>query len=158
MKTRYILGIVVSVIMAAGSYLFIEMCLKARTSYFFSIMSSSDKFSNSYGRAIEITEQAALLSLPFILYFIVLYILAIKSVKTRKAKTISIIGLALSSILLIWDILTLSSPSHISFDEVGYAWIAYALLMAILFFAIIKEVDTDITSMKSNDEIVDDII
>jgi uncharacterized membrane protein YjfL (UPF0719 family) len=158
MKTRYIFGIVLSITMSFGSYLYMEMCRRARANYFINIMSSSSDSSEVYHESILITEQAALLSLIFLLFFIIMYVLTVKQIKTKKVKNISIVGLAASAILIAWTILMLGSPSHISFDEVGYAWIAYGGLMAILFFAISKALDTEISSSISNDEIVDDII
>lgn len=50
------------------------------------------------------------------------FVLALMRIKTRTMKVISIIGLSLSGIFLLWAVLPMASPASISFDEIGRAF------------------------------------
>ena len=80
-------------------------------------------------------------------------------VKTATSKVLSIIGLSITVLAIAWDGLMISSPSHISYDEVGPAWIVYGLIA--LAFAIVHLVQSVKYGKKkkqnSNDMVIDDL-
>lgn len=91
---------------------------------------------NSYSSAAsDYTTEAAIVSIFFFLFFITTDILGVARVKTTTTKTLGIIGLCLSGLMLMWDFLILSSPSSLSFDEVGGGFGFYGLIM--LAFSIV---------------------
>ena len=97
----------------------------------------------------NLTEEGGLLTFPFFLFFFVIFIANFK-----RAKGISIMGILFSLIMMAWDGAMIDSPSHISFDEVGIAWIAYAAI-CILFFSILIKKATKLP--KESTEIIDDM-
>lgn len=135
-RAFYIVGIVFAVIfLFLGAY-YAEEVSSARWNDYFSSYSSFD-YSYSFGSDLdnEYTEEAGLWSLFFILSFITVDLLGLLKVKTKTVKVLSIIGLSLSLIMLIWTFLMISSPGSISFDEVYPAWAFYCL--TVLAFSIV---------------------
>lgn len=72
--------------------------------------------------AEEGTQLGGIVSVVFMLISAAIFLLALMKIKTKTMKVVSIIGLALSGIFLIWGFLPMTSPSGISFDEVGPAF------------------------------------
>jgi hypothetical protein len=119
-KTFYILGIVFSVVF------FIVIA------YYVEEVNSYDSYSYSsyysYDSSTGITSEAGIISVLFILFFIAMDILGLLKIKTRTIKVLSIIGLSLSGLFLLWAIAMLSDPGAISFDEAGPGFWLYALI------------------------------
>jgi hypothetical protein len=139
-KAFYITGIVLSVIFFFLIALYAEETSSARYSDYYSYSSYSDYNSynsyRSYGSsASEYTTEAALWSILFFLFFVATDILGLIKIKTKTTKVLSIIGLSISFIFLLWNFGVLSSPSSMSFDEVAPAWILYSFIF--LAFSII---------------------
>lgn len=97
----------------------------------------------------NLTEEGGLLTFPFFIIFFILYIANFK-----RAKGISIMGILFSLIMMAWDAAMIDSPSHISFDEVGVAWIGYAVISILFFSILIKKSNK---SIKESEEIIDDM-
>lgn len=91
-----------------------------------------DYYENKY---VESTEIAASISLVFFVWAFVVFIMSVIIVKTTTSRVLSIIALVLTLLMTVWAIMVLDSPRSMSFDEVGVAWIVYALI--ILVFSII---------------------
>lgn len=138
-KAFYIVGIVFSVIFLILTAGYAEEVSSARYSYFFDSYNSYGSYDYNYydygSSASDLTMSAALWSLFFFLCFIVIDLLGLLKVKTKTTKVLSIIGLSLSGIFLLWNFAVLSSPGALSFDEVSPAWVLYCLTM--LAFTII---------------------
>lgn len=81
------------------------------------------------------------------LCLLTIHILGIAMKNKRNNRTLSFIGIFISIIIFIWDLLMLSKPTSISFDEVYLVWILFSFLSAIIFFfqvyLKIKHKDTD---------------
>jgi hypothetical protein len=66
-------------------------------------------------------------TLLVMIFFIVLYVVSIRKVENNLVKSIGIIGIILSVVMICWDFVMLGSPLVVSFDEIGSAWIVYYL-------------------------------
>lgn len=85
--------------------------------------SSSYTYSDTYDDiAEEGTQTGGVISVVFMLLSAVVFLLALMKIKTKTMKVISIIGLSLSGLFLLWGFLPMTSPSGVSFDEVGPAF------------------------------------
>lgn len=144
-KALYIVGIVFSVIFLILSVGYADEVNSAGYSYYNSYSYDSygydsygyDDYSyNNYGSSSssDLTMEAALWSLFFFLSFIAIDLLGLIKVKTKTTKILSIIGLSLSGMFLLWNFAVLSSPGALSFDEVAPAWVLYCLAMHVFSF------------------------
>lgn len=138
-KAIFIIGIVLAFIFIGVCGYYAEEVSSARFEYLFSSYNYSDysysgysSYDSSYR---DLTSEAGLWSLLFILFFVAMNLVGLIKVKTKTSKVLSIIGLSFSGILLFWDFAVIASPGAMSFDEVSPAWIFFALTM--LAFAII---------------------
>lgn len=148
MKTLNIIGASLSTILIGLSFYYIDEVyfLKWRDSF------NYDGYSSASYADEALTTEVGIITLFF---FFVLGFIFIKNIKqSKKAKTISIIGIILTLILIAWDGLMLSSPSHISFDEVGYAWMGYGAICILFFVLLLKRPKA--TKEESKD-VIDDI-
>lgn len=139
-KAFNIVGIVASVLFLIISLHYISEVNQVR------IQELLESFSNSYdygyttymsygSEADDLTTEAGLISMVFFLLFVAIEILGLIKVKTATMKVLSIIGMSVTGIFLLWDFAVLSSPGAMSFDEVGVAWLLYCLIM--LAFSIV---------------------
>ncbi len=81
----------------------------------------------------------------------------------RNNRSLSFSGIFTSIIVLMWDLLMLTNPNSISFDEVYLAWILFSSLSAIIFtfqiYLKMKLKDTDSKfKIKSDSGLLDDLI
>lgn len=138
-KAIYIIGIVFAFIFIGICGYYAEEVSSARFNALFSSYNYSDYSYGGYSSydssSSDLTMEAGLWSLFFILFFITMNLIGLIKVKTRTSKVISIIGLSFSAIILFWDFAVMASPGAMSFDEVSPAWIFFALTM--LAFAIV---------------------
>lgn len=137
-KVLYIIGIVLAVVFFILNGYYSGEVSDARFDALFSSYDYSYSSYSSYsynGSASDITVEAGVWSLVFILFFIAMNLVGLIKVKTKTSKVLTIIGLSFSGILLFWDFAMIASPGSISFDEVSPAWVFYILM--ILAFAII---------------------
>lgn len=136
-KAFYIVGIVFSVILMIITFYYADEVHSARMdalwddlySYDYGGYNSYSYSYSSYDRDNDLTEEAALWSVFFILSFIAIDLLGLLKVKTKTTKVLSIIGLSLSGIFLFWSFGVMSSPGSMSFDEVAPGWLFYCLTM-----------------------------
>lgn len=137
-KVIYIIGIVLSVVFFVLSGYYSGEVSDARFDALFSSYNYSYSNYSSYsynGSASDLTVEAGVWSLVFILFFVAMNLIGLIKVKTKTSKVLTIIGLCFSGILLFWNFAMIASPGSISFDEVSPAWVFYILMM--LAFAII---------------------
>ena len=130
MKAFNIIGIVLVIILFLVCGYYIDEVSSARWSSFYNSLDYG--YGNSYGyygsSASELTMNAALIMLLFVLFYAGLYIANIVKVKTTTSKVMTIIGMSLTFIMLCWNVLMLMSPSAISFDEVGPVFIIWGII------------------------------
>lgn len=100
----------------------------------------------------SLTTEIGIITLFFFFVFGFIFIKNIK--QSKRAKTISIIGITLTVIMIAWDVVMIDSPSHISFDEVGSAWMGYGVICILLFVLLLKK--RNIVKEESSD-IIDDM-
>lgn len=131
MKALYIVGIVLSFIFIFVIGYFIQEVESARSfsSYDFSNPYGSYNYNSYYNNGSDDTMMAAIVSFFFFAFFIVASIIGLIKVKTNTNKVLSIIGLSISGIFFLWNLLVMFSPSSLSFDEVGGGWAFYSLIM-----------------------------
>lgn len=137
-KVLYIIGIVLAVVFFILSGYYSGEVSDARFDALFSSYDYSYSSYSSYsynGSASDITVEAGVWSLVFILFFIAMNLVGLIKVKTKTSKVLTIIGLSFSGILLFWDFAMIASPGSISFDEVSPAWVFFILMM--LAFSIV---------------------
>ena len=134
-KAFYIVGIVFSLIFMGIISYYAEEVSDARWDYLDSVYSSYDYGYSSYNYSMfsdnddDLTVEGGLWSLFFIFSFIAIDLLGLLKIKTTTVKVLSIIGLSLSGIFLLWDIVMILNPSGISFDEVQPGFAFYATVM-----------------------------
>lgn len=131
-RAFYIVGIVFSVIFFFVSAYYVAECQKAYIESMYSDL-YGDLYSHSsysfFSSRADLTMDAGFWSLFFLASFLTIDLLGLIKVKTTTVKVLGIIGLSLTGIFLLWTFVILSSPSSISFDEVGPAWVLYCLVM-----------------------------
>lgn len=136
-RAFYIVGIVFSVIFFFVSAYYISEARDAYLNELFSYDYSGYGYSYLYtgtSRA-DVSFEGALVSLFFFLAFLAIDLMGLLKVKTSTAKVMSIIGLSISGIFLLWNFGVLTSPGAMSFDEVGPAWMLYCMI--VLAFSIV---------------------
>jgi len=133
-KALYIVGIVFSFVFFCVSAYYVGEVSSARIMEIFSSYDSYGSYSsygsyNSYSTsASDLTTEAGLIALFFLLVVIFVDIMGMLKVKTKTSKVFTIIGLALGGIFLLWDVVMLTSPDSISYDEAGVGFTFYALI------------------------------
>lgn len=134
-RAFYIVGIVFSVVFLFITSYYAEEVQSARYDYLWDdyAYSSYDSYtpysSYSYNNSDDLTMEAGLWSLFFLLSFLVIDILGMIKVKTKTMKVMGILGVCFTGILFLWNLLVIFDPGAISFDEVAPAWVLYCLIM-----------------------------
>lgn len=107
--------------------------------------------------ATEITSEGALIILFILVFFILQNIMNLVKVKRATSKVLSIIGVSMSGIFLLYALLILMKPTHLSFDEGGQSFMLPGLMMIgfsiVFLIQYLRMIDTI-----GNDEILDDDI
>lgn len=134
-KALYIVGIVFSFVFFFVSAYYVEEVSSARIMEIFSSYDSYGGYGSSYSSysylsssASDLTTEAGLIALLFLLVVLFADIMGLMKVKTKTSKVFSIIGISLGGLFLLWDVLMLSSPDSISYDEAGIGFTFYALI------------------------------
>jgi hypothetical protein len=122
-KAFYISSLVLSVLFGIIVLYYIDLVTSARYSY------DNWYSGSSYNSGSSETEEAGLISLFFFLFFITTFLLGLIKIKRITNKVFSIIGLSLTALFLLWDLVMLSSPSGISFDEVGIGFFFFVPML-----------------------------
>jgi hypothetical protein len=71
-----------------------------------------------------------LISLGFFSFFITTFLLGLIKIKRVTNKVLSIIGLSLTALFLLWDLAMLSASENLSFDEVGVGFFFFIPVIA----------------------------
>jgi len=86
-------------------------------------------YEDYYAEAESGTRMGGIVSVFYMLISAAVFVLALMKIKTKTMKVISIIGLSLSGLFLLWGMLPVASPSGVSFDEIGAAFILAAVAL-----------------------------
>lgn len=129
-KAFYISSLVFSILFSILILYYIDLVAYARYSY---LPMPNDFAYTDFGAGK--TEEGAWISLLFFSFFITTFLLGLIHIKRVTNKILSIIGLSLSALFLLWDLEMLSSPSSLSFDEVGVGF--FFFVPVILAFSIV---------------------
>lgn len=87
---------------------------------------------NYYEQAESGTRTGGIVSVFYMLIAISAFLLALMKIKTKTMKVISIIGLSLGGIFLLWGMLPMVSPGAVSFDEIGAAFVLAGIALLAL--------------------------
>jgi len=132
MRGFYITGIVLAAILFLFTIYYAEETRHARWrayDYNYNSYNSYGGYNySSYSNDKEYTIEAGLISAFFFLFFIALEILTLIKLKTTTMKVLSIIGISITGIMILWDLLMLVDPGGISFNEVSEGWIIFAMI------------------------------
>jgi hypothetical protein len=85
---------------------------------------------NGHSTAGERTLEGAWISLLFFSFFITTFLLGLIRIKRVTNKVLSIIGISLTALFLLWDLAMLSSPENLGFDEVGIGFFFFTPVIA----------------------------
>lgn len=138
-----ITGLSLTIVFAIVIFYYAEEVSDARLDSLFSSLNSSSYYgsssytpyyssSDSYS---SITEEAGLVSLFFFGYFLFLFIFNLRSIKTKTVKVLSIIGISLTGLWLMWDFLMVADGGALSFDEIAPGFLFYNFV--VLAFALV---------------------
>ena len=143
-KTLNIIAIALSVLLIVLSFYYIDEVLILRR-YRFGDYSLSNQLKTD-----QLTFFIGLCSLLFFIPFLLIFI---KQLKLRRI--ISIIGIILTALIVVWDLMMISS-SNISFDEIGLAWVVYGTINIVLFILLLR--NKRATGKQESDEVIDDLM
>lgn len=142
-KAFNITGMALTLIFAIVIFYYMDEVDSARSSSYLSSYSNYSSYSDPYSYSSpysssyssysdsyeEITEEAGVVSLFFLLFFLAIFLINLLKLKTKTVKILSIIGLSLTGIWLIWDFLMISDGGALSFDEVGPGFLFYNFIV-----------------------------
>jgi len=142
-KAFYIIGIVFSVVFIFIGAFYMEEIDSAEWRDYYANDYSYDSYDYMYdsynysdsNEADDLTFEIAVISVFFFLLFLTIDLLGLIKVKTKTTKVLSIIGISLSGIFLLWNFALMASGGGISYDEVYPAYVLYSL--TILAFTIV---------------------
>lgn len=126
MKGLYLSNLLLSVVFGLICIYYVDLVNYERYASFLND-SFGDNF--SFNNSSRLTVEAGIICGIFLCFFLVIFISGFVKIKRLTNKVFSLIGIVFSCLLLFWDVLMLSSPSHISFDEIGIGFFFYALLV-----------------------------
>ncbi len=144
MKILNVIAIALSVLLIGLSFYYIDEV------FFLRWVNYVDYNPSNKLKAELLTFYIGLFSFVFFIPFLILFI---KQLRLRKV--LALIGIVLSTVMIVWDLMMITSPSHISFDEVGLAWMAYGICSAVLFVLFLLKSKEQTNS--EVDDIIDDV-
>ncbi len=144
MRAFSIIAIIASLVLIIGTVGFIHEVSCDRSAASYEMISSystdsSGEDSSEYDRyeseAADATRVGAIFSIIVLAFLNTTYFLSLLKIKTKTMKVISIIGLSLGGILMLFSFMPMSSPRNCSFDEVGAFYAIFGIVS--LTFSII---------------------
>lgn len=157
MKILHLVSSALCIIFGIIDIQYINKYQRVYSDYLFLDMDGTGSYLDHSYMMDDVTLEASLFSVFFLLFFVFAFILTIARLKRKTARIISIIGLSISVIFLVSCILPISSPGAISWDEFGPALIIYVLIT--FPFCIVNYIQsTRFISGTPNQQTVDDIV
>lgn len=80
----------------------------------------------------DATRMGGIVSVLYMGLCLTAFLLALMKIKTQTMKVISIIGLSIAGLFLLWAMLPLASPGSVSFDEVAPAFMLAGIALLAL--------------------------
>ena len=161
MKAVNIIALSITVIFIAVIIHYVDACATARY-YDWSAMDYSDNIDwdawEAQRQAPLITKEAGFVSLFFFLFYIYLNIANMLKVKTVTTKVLGIIGISFTGLIFLWNLLMISSPNSISFDEVSGGWAVYVAIMLAFSIVFLVQSYKKTGDYKEDSEVLDDIV
>lgn len=141
-RVLYILTVIASFIFIIICAIFIKSVSDARLEVLLDNQTydsySTPRYNDSFGDSVKLTRNAGFTCMLFLFFYAFVGIISLIKLKTKTMKIISIIGVSFTAIMLIWDLLVISSSGAITFDEVGRTYILFGLMQ--LSFSIVGTV------------------
>jgi DMSO/TMAO reductase YedYZ heme-binding membrane subunit len=79
------------------------------------------------------TIEAGIWTVILIILMMIIQLVNIVNPLNYRHRTINILGVILSLFMIIWNVIMMINPSHISFDEVAPAWFGFAFIAFFMF-------------------------
>lgn len=157
MKIVNIIGLVLVVVVLAVIGYYINEVDEAQWRYW-SSYDYNDYLNYSYPDYNSITFEAALVMIPFTVFFVLGYIWNIIKVKTVTAKVMSIIGLSFSLLIVLINLLVLVDGGAMSFDESGGFFAVYHVINLAFFIVLLVQAvryENRNNKRETNTEVID---
>ncbi len=157
MKIVNIIGLVLVVVVLAIIGYYINEVDEAQWRYW-SSYDYDDYLNYSYPDYNSITFEAALVMIPFTVFFVLGYIWNIIKVKTVTAKVMSIIGLSFSLLIVLINLLVLVDGGAMSFDESGGFFAVYHVINLAFFIVLLVQAvryENRNNKRETNTEVID---
>ena len=155
MKALYILALVIATVFGITIFYFLGSVYALRRHMYTNWDASA--FDRYYAEVVELTLQGAIVSIIFLVFFVVLFSFSIRLIKRTTAKVISIIGLSLTGLVLLLTILPTIDPRKISFDEFGPVLFLFDLVLIAFCIVNLVQAMKTVAPKKMNEQTIDDI-
>lgn len=139
MRALNIIGIVLVIVLFVVIGVYVDATISARWSSFFNDLEGDGYHYASYGRAADLTMEAAGIMVVFVLFFTGAMIANLVKIKTLTSKVMAIIGLSFSLLILLVNLMVFSSPSNLTFDESGGFFFIYGLICLAFFIVFLVQ-------------------
>ena len=106
------------------------------------------------------TLTAAVITIFLSIYFLVINPINLIKIKTVTSKVFSFFSICLSVGFIFWSILMMQKPGHISFDEVGIAFVGFSFWMVTSSIIQIYQIRSSLAKPPlryGNEQVLDDI-
>jgi hypothetical protein len=144
MRALYLSALVLTLGFIVADIYYINEVSDARwDSYYNNVYNYDDpygynSYSYDYSAGESETEEAGWITMAFLVFYGVLYVMSLLLIKTTTMKVFSIIGISLTGIMMAVDFMSIANPGSMSYDEVGPVFIIFAVAM--LAFGIVGTV------------------
>jgi hypothetical protein len=137
MKITNIIGLVLVVIAFGAIGYYINEVDEASWRYWSNY--DYESYNYSYPDYSSITFEAALVMIPFTIFFILAYIWNMIKVKTTSTRVFSIIGLSFSLLIVLINLAVLGNPGSLDFTESGGFFIFYHIINLAFFIVLLVQ-------------------
>lgn len=141
-KNLYVFGIILSIFFAGTLVYYFFEAREARENLNEALVSYSayTSYLDSDEKPFFVTIRVGLWSLVYSVFFLIMSIVALAKVKTTTATSMSIIGVSLSGIFILWDFLMMYAAHTLTYDLIYFTFflysaylIAYSIIQLIQF-------------------------
>ncbi len=160
MKAINIIGIVVGILSCVLSYVFmliVSNLVKQAHHQFYNGISQHEV------NLSLIVKQASVsigyMSAVPMIFMLILFGINLYKIDSQTTKSISILGLILTVLILVWDYFMISSESRITFNEVGVVWSFYFLIGFVFSIILLVQSNKNNTIVRNvaTSDLIDDL-
>lgn len=160
MKAINIIGIVVGIISCFLSYFFMMMVsnlVKQAHHQFYNGISQHDV--NLSLVAKQASVGIGYMSAVPMVFLLIMFGINLYKIDSQTTKTVSILGLILTILMLVWDYFMISSESRITFNEVGIVWAFYFLIGFVFSIILLVQSNSNKTIIRkvATSDLIDDL-